>query len=71
MGDITALNMAGKKLPPTDNNFWLHIRRSYYRLVVWRQASSAVQCLPNPREYGYEDTGNILHPKLMNQMVSA
>jgi hypothetical protein len=59
-------------LPPTDDSLHLHIKRCAYQLQVWRQATTAMQTLPVPTEYGYtKDAMNALQPTLMSQNVSA
>ena len=43
-----------KKLPPTENSFCLYLQRVVDQLMVWRQATQAIQNLPNSTDYGNE-----------------
>ena len=61
-------NVMGKKLPPTDNSFSLHVLRCAYQLMVWRQAIVPVQDLPDPLDFGYDKNENTFHPQLMSQI---
>ena len=41
----------GKKLPPTEDSFLLHLLRAVYQLMIWIQADQGYQDLPDPTEY--------------------
>ena len=60
--------IVGKKLPPTEDSFFLHVKRTVYQLRVWRQAHLSIVDKPEPTEYGYEkDAQNRVSPKMMSQ----
>ena len=65
-------NLQGKKLPPTDDAFHLHLLRCAYQLLIWRQAVVPILTLPDATAYGYERIGNDgLQPKTMAQSPAA
>ena len=43
--------IVGKKLPPTEDSFFLHVKRTVYQLRVWRQAHLSIVDKPVPTEY--------------------
>ena len=64
----------GRKLPPTEDSFGLHLQRTAYQLMIWKSAHIGIQELPDPTEWGWQwspDSGILLVPKLMNQVCSA
>ncbi|MCG7875885.1 MAG: hypothetical protein N0C90_06110 [Candidatus Thiodiazotropha endolucinida] len=66
-------NIPGKKLPPTEDSFRLHVRRCVCQLMVWRNANIPMHDTIDPVEFGYEkeqETG-ILQPQLMCQSPAA
>ena len=64
--------IVGKKLPPTDDSFFLHVQRTLYQLIVWKQAQHPIMETPEPSEFGYEtDAEDRLRPRMMTQGVSA
>ena len=46
-------NILGKKLPPTNDSFTLHLLRVVFQLLIWKQSNQPIQMLPNRLEYGY------------------
>ncbi len=62
-------NLQGKKLPPTEDSFHLHLLRCAYQLSIWRQADVSMAVLPAPTVCGYErrTDGSGLQPQMMAQ----
>ena len=61
-------DILGKKLPPTEDIFILHMMRACYQLMVWIQAMQAMQNIPNATDYGYvKDSNTMLSPKLVHR----
>ena len=55
-----------QSLPPTRDALELHIRRSHYQSLVWKQAFSQYPNLPNPDGMGWIKAGDEkLVPRLM------
>ena len=70
--DMANKNILGKKLPPTNDSFMLHLQRAAHQLIIWKQSCQPTQMIPNPVEYGYyKDENNNVCPKLMTQEISA
>lgn len=66
-------NIPGKKLPPTEDSFRLHVLGCIYQLMIWRNANIPVHDTIDSTEFGYEkepETG-ILQSKLMCQSPAA
>ncbi len=61
----------GKRLPPTEDSFTMHLLRAVYQLMLWKQATEQYMSLPDPTKYGWERVEGKLQPKLMSQSVSA
>lgn len=62
----------GRKLPPTENSFELHLKRAAIQLIVWKNAHVPILEMPNPELYGYErDAANRLQPQVMSQGITA
>ena len=63
----------GKKPPPTEDTFILHLRRCAYQLLIWRRAFLPVATLPNATAFGYERCSDGIHlqPPMMNQFPAA
>ena len=51
-------NIQGKKLPPTEDAFHLHLLCSMYQLMICRKANVPMPNLPHPTGYGYENKAN-------------
>ena len=66
-------NIQGKKLPPTEDAFSLHLLRSAYQLLIWRQAAYPSPTLPDATAYGFEHSpgGTGLQPQMMSQSPAA
>jgi hypothetical protein len=64
-------NIQGKKLPPTEDAFHLHLLRCAYQLMIWRQAVVPLLTLPDVTMYGYERSTGVLQPKMMGQSPAA
>jgi len=66
-------SVPAKKLPPTDDSFYLHLQRCIYQLRIWREAVVPMMEVLNPTEFGYEKTtdGTALRPKMMSQPPAA
>ena len=43
--------IVGKKLPPIEDSFFFHEKRTVYQLRVWRQAHLSIVDKPEPTEY--------------------
>ena len=56
--------MTIEQLPPTRDALYLHIRRSHYQTLVWRQAHLQYPILPQPEIMGWKMEGHYLVPKL-------
>ena len=56
--------MTIERLPPTRDALYLHIRRSHYQTLVWRQAHLQYPILPQPEILGWKMEGHYLVPKL-------
>ena len=56
--------MTIERLPPTRDALYLHIRRSHYQTLVWRQAHLQYPILPQPEIMGWKMEGHYLVPKL-------
>ena len=67
----STINIASKKLPPTEDALHLHIIRALYQLLIWRNAIVGMHDLPDATQYGFERHGTILMPKIMNQNPAA
>jgi hypothetical protein len=64
--------MPAKKLPPTEDSFYLHLQRCAYQMMIWRQANVPMQELHDPTNFGYEQIADgRLYPKMMNQSPAA
>lgn len=63
--------MSGKKLPPTDNSFQLHVLRCLYQLYIWKHADTGMIEFPAVIDFGYESVDAELKPKMMSQPVAA
>lgn len=61
----------GKRLPPTEDSFELHVLRACLQLSVWKKADIALSEPLDPTQYGYEHVDGKLKPKLMNQGITA
>lgn len=73
----------GKKLPPTEDSFLLHMQRSAFQLMIWKSADIGVQELPNPTENGWQldqESGRLMAkpmsqgcsaPELLNDLICA
>ena len=68
---MSCRKIAGKRLPPTEDNFKLHMLRVIYQLHIWRRAYVGVHELTKPVEFGYELTGDGLMAKMMTQPAAA
>jgi hypothetical protein len=44
-------NIQGKKLPPTEDAFNLHLHHCAYQLLIWRQAVAPMTTRPEPTAY--------------------
>ena len=51
-----------EKLPPTSNALTLHIKRSHYQALVWKQAYLNYPILPSPENYGWQLEDSSLSP---------
>ncbi len=60
----------GKRLPPTNDSFKLHLLRAVYQLIMWKQAVVAMPDLL-AENFGYEQVRGILQPILMTQNIAA
>ena len=64
--------MPAKKLPPTEDSFYLHLQRCVYQMMVWCQASIPMQEVLDPTDFGYAQLADgLLYPKMMNQTPAA
>ena len=65
--------VAAKKLPPTENSFYLHLQRCCYQLMIWRKCLKGSPQIPPPTEFGYyiEKYTGILRPQMMTQSPAA
>ena len=64
-------NIQGKKLPPTEDAFHLHLLRCAYQLLIWRQAIVPMATLPDVTTHGYERCTGLLQPQMMSQSPAA
>lgn len=62
-----------KKLPPTENSFYLHLLRAVLQLLVWKNAHIPMQAILDPLEFGFKlaKDGCSVLPMLMTQTVGA
>lgn len=60
-----------KKLPPTEDSFLQHYKRSTYQLFISKHATTGMMELPPATDFGYYDDGCIMRPVLMNQTCAA
>ena len=56
-----------RKLPPTEDSFYLHFQRCIYQVYIWKNAHVAMLDLPPATEFGYEKTEHGVVPKMMSQ----
>lgn len=62
----------GKKLPPTDDSFKLHVMRANFQMHIWRQSIVGVQEEHDPIKAGYERASDgPLQPKMMCQNAAS
>ena len=67
-----AKKVTPRKLPPTEDSFQQHVLRTLYQLLIWRQANSLFQVLPDPIYFGYfKDLDGSLRPVMMTQSPAA
>ena len=58
-------------LLPTEDSFLLNLKRCVYQMIMWKQATQAMQNLPIPTNYGcVKDNDNVISPILMSQSIS-
>ena len=65
--------VVAKKLPPTENSFYLHLKRCCYQLMIWKQCLDGSPQIPPPTEFGYhieKETG-LLRPEMMTKSPAA
>ena len=55
----------------TQNSFNLNVREGAYLLIVWEQATQAMQNLPELENYGFMKMDETLTPRMMMQDISA
>ena len=71
-----AKKVPAKKLPPTDNSFYLHLLRCTYQIMVWKSCLETTFVLPPATDYGYqlfEDTDGkqYMRPQMISQSPAA
>ena len=54
-------------LPPTRDALYLHIKRAHYQSLIWKKAYCPRPILPDPINYGWEETNVGLKPTLMTK----
>lgn len=58
-------NVSTRKLPPTDDSFMQHLLHAKYQLLIWEQANTGMQLLPDLNNYGYTFENSVIHPVMM------
>ena len=71
MASCQKSKVPGKKLPPTEDSFLLHVQRVAFQLRIWKLAHIGLQELGNPTENGWQQESGRPIPKAMSQGCSA